>query len=261
MMKSKLVFFDVDGTLVSHVGKSHVPEPTTEALKRLVQKGHVPAVATARNLALTRKTAASLGIDLLVCCNGAQGVRKGELLYETFLSEDFTRTLRAEVEDPSFPRMSYALGAENVYTDLNEDALDAFILDQAGPNRKRSLASAEWIQLFCVFAPFPSLWRERRDLDVVDFPSSTEFPGSTELRPSGASKWSGIVRTAAAAGFDIEDIVTVGDGLNDLDMIRNASLGIAVGGAKPELKAVADFVAPDIDEGGILSAFCDLGLI
>jgi Cof subfamily protein (haloacid dehalogenase superfamily) len=255
MMKSKLVFFDIDGTLVSHVGKSHVPEPTAETLKRLVQKGHVPAVATARNLALTRKTAASLGIDLLVCCNGAQGVRKGELLYETFLSEDFTRALRAEVEDPSFPRMSYALSAENVYTDLSEDTLDAFILDQAGPNRKRPLASAERIQLFCVFAPFPSLWRQRQDLDVVDFPSSTEF------RPSGAFKWSGIVRAAAAAGFDIEDIVAVGDGLNDLDMIRNAPLGIAVGGAKPELKAVADFVSPDIDEGGILSAFCDLGLI
>jgi Cof subfamily protein (haloacid dehalogenase superfamily) len=254
-MKSKLVFFDIDGTLVSHVGKFHVPEPTLEALKRLAQKGHVPAVATGRNLALTRKTASSLGIDSLVCCNGAQGIRKGESLYEAFLGEDFTRALRALAENPSFSGKAYALDAENVYTDINEDFLDAFLLDQGGPGRKKTFAAVERVQLACVFAPIPPQWRKSWDLDIIEFPDSTEF------RPSGASKWSGIVRFATESGFDVEDIVTVGDGLNDVDMIQNASLGIAVGGAKPELKAVADFITQDIDEGGILSAFCDLGLI
>jgi Cof subfamily protein (haloacid dehalogenase superfamily) len=259
-MKSKLVFFDIDGTLVSHAGESHVPEPTVEALKRLVQKGHVPAVATARNLALTRKTAAALGIDLLVCCNGAQGILKGKLLYETFLGEDFARIFRerARAENSLFSRKTYALGAENVYTDLKEEKFDAFILSQVGFDCKKPLTSAERIQLACVFAPFPLRlreWRERRDVDVV------EFPSSTELRPPGVSKWSGIVRAAAAAGFGAEDLIAVGDGLNDVDMIQNASLGIAVGGAGPELKSAADFVARDIDEGGILSAFRDLGMI
>jgi Cof subfamily protein (haloacid dehalogenase superfamily) len=256
-MKSKLVFFDIDGTLVSHAGRSHVPKATAEALKRLAQKGHVPAVATARNLALTRKTAAALGIDLLVCCNGAQGVLKGELLYETFLSEDFARAFRewARAKNSPFSQKAYALDSENVYTDLNEDYLDAFILAQAGRDCKKPLAYAEWIQLVCVFEPFPPQWRERRDVDVVEFPNSTEF------RPPGTSKWSGIARAAAAAGFDAEDLVAVGDGLNDVDMIQNASLGIAVGGARPELKSVADFIAQDIDEGGILSAFRDLGMI
>ncbi|MDR1378996.1 MAG: Cof-type HAD-IIB family hydrolase [Synergistaceae bacterium] len=257
-MKSKLVFFDIDGTLVSYAGKSHVPEPTVEALKRLAQKGHVPAVATGRNLALTRKTASSLGIDSLVCCNGAQGIRKGESLYEVFLSEDFTQNFRSEFSSSS--RKSYALDAENVYTNMNEDYLDAYLLEQAGHSCKKNLISAERVHLVCVFDSdsFPPQWRKRRkswNLDIVEFPNSTEF------RPSGTSKWSGIVRLATAVGFDVKDIVTVGDGLNDMDMIQNASLGIAVGGAKPELKAVADFITQDIDEGGIFSAFCDLGLI
>ena len=55
--------------------------------------------------------------------------------------------------------------------------------------------------------------------------------------------------------------MTVGDGLNDMEMVRNAATGIAVGGANAELKAVADLVTEDIDEGGLLSAFRKLKMI
>ena len=47
-MEQKYIFFDIDGTLVSHVGNSHIPEATHEALARLKASGHVLAIATAR---------------------------------------------------------------------------------------------------------------------------------------------------------------------------------------------------------------------
>ncbi|MDR1979591.1 MAG: Cof-type HAD-IIB family hydrolase [Synergistaceae bacterium] len=252
-MNKKLVFFDIDGTLVSHVGKSHVPEPTAEAVKRLRQNGHTPAIATARNLALTRKTAAFFGIDLLVCCNGAYVARGDDDIRDTYLDEGFTGVFRAEAFSVS-PN-AYALDIRNVYTEMNEDYFEAFILDQAGYDCKKNLAAIERVQLAYIFAPLPDRWRGHEGVETIETPRYTEF------RPPRVSKWSGIVAAAAAAGFDLGDVVTVGDGLNDIEMVRNAPLGLAVGAANTELKAVADLVTEDIDQGGILSAFLKLDMI
>jgi Cof subfamily protein (haloacid dehalogenase superfamily) len=252
-MDKKLVFFDIDGTLISHVGKSHVPEPTVEAVKCLKKNGHVPAIATARNVVLTRKTAAFFGIDLIVCCNGAHVARGKDDICTLYLDEDFTKIFRAEAF--SLSPNAYALDMENVYTEMYQDYFKAFVFDQAGFDCTKKLAAIERFQLAYIFAPLPPRWRGHKNVDMIETPRYTEF------RPPGVSKWSGVVKAAAAAGFGLDNVVTVGDGLNDLEMVRNAPLGLAVGGAAAELKAIADFVTEDIDEGGIFSAFRKLDMI
>ena len=52
-MRRKYVFFDIDHTLLSHVGTSHIPPETREALRLLKANGHVPALATGRGAFLT----------------------------------------------------------------------------------------------------------------------------------------------------------------------------------------------------------------
>ena len=254
-MKKKLIFFDIDGTLVSHSGKSHVPEPTLQAVKALAGNGHVPAIATGRNLALTRKTAEIFDINLVVCCNGSHVARIAERcdIYRAWLSDEFVRVFRKSAFSISV--QAYALDAEHVYTDNEEYFINSFIAGQAGAGSKKKLAVMERAQLAYIFSTPPRAWVERGDVYAM------ETPGYTEFRPRGVSKWSGIVHAAADCGFGPEDIVAVGDGLNDLEMVENASLGIAVGAADSELKAVADVVADDIDEGGILSVFRSLGMI
>ena len=254
-MAKKLIFFDIDGTLISHVGKSHIPEPTVQAVKGLIKNGHVPAIATARNLALTRKIAAFFDIDIVVCCNGAHVacLAAGRDIYGTWLSDDFTREFRTEAS--SISKQAYALDAEHVYTDWNDVFLDAFIVEQAGAGGKKKLNSMQHAQLAYVFSTPPREWVRRDDVDAIG------ATGHTEFRPRGVSKWSGIVLASADLGFDFEDIVAVGDGVNDLEMVENACLGIAVGGANEGLKSVADLVTDDIDEGGIFSAFSSLGMV
>jgi hydroxymethylpyrimidine pyrophosphatase-like HAD family hydrolase len=59
------------------------------------------------------------------------------------------------------------------------------------------------------------------------------------------------------AGIPRENSVAIGDSPNDLDMIRYAALGIAVGNARDELKAEADVVvAAACGEGAVAEAFC-----
>ena len=254
-MDKKAIFFDIDGTLISHVGKSHIPAPTIQAVNELARNGHLPAIATGRNLALTRKTAAFFGIDFVVCCNGAHVacLAAGRNIYEAWLGDNFTRLFRASAS--SISEQSYALDAEHVYTNWKKDFLDSFITEQAGEGCKKELAALERAQLAYAFSMPYREWGDCRDVDAIDGFNYTEF------RPRGVSKWSGILRVVLDCGLDPENIVAVGDGSNDLEMVENASLGIAVGNAQDDLKAVADLVADDIDKGGILSVFRTLGMV
>jgi hydroxymethylpyrimidine pyrophosphatase-like HAD family hydrolase len=70
------------------------------------------------------------------------------------------------------------------------------------------------------------------------------------------NKWAGIRHVAARHGIRDEEIVAIGDDVNDLHMVRHAGLGVAMGNARPELLAVADrVIGHNRDEG--LAAFLE----
>ena len=64
-------------------------------------------------------------------------------------------------------------------------------------------------------------------------------------------KWQGVLRVARHRGIDPRAVIAVGDGMNDLPMIRAAGLGVAMGNAKPEVKRVAGRVIGGNDEDGV----------
>jgi hydroxymethylpyrimidine pyrophosphatase-like HAD family hydrolase len=77
----------------------------------------------------------------------------------------------------------------------------------------------------------------------------------------GETKSKGMQILLDTAGIRREDSVAIGDSANDLDMIRYAGIGIAVGNACGELKAAADWISAPCGEGGIVRALEHLGLI
>lgn len=66
-----------------------------------------------------------------------------------------------------------------------------------------------------------------------------------------ATKLHGVVRIAELLGIKIEEMIGVGDGYNDYPLLMACGLKIAMGNAASELKAIADFVAPTVDEDGV----------
>ena len=77
-----------------------------------------------------------------------------------------------------------------------------------------------------------------------------------EIFDPAVNKWEGVLHLARRHGIDPRQIVAVGDDVNDLPMIRNAGLGVAMGNAREEVKAAAKRVIGTNDEEG-LSAFLD----
>lgn len=75
-----------------------------------------------------------------------------------------------------------------------------------------------------------------------------------EFNAADAHKGAALARLAAHLGFGIENVMSFGDGLNDLTMVRDAGFGVAMANAVPEVLAAAKFVAPSNDEDGVAVA-------
>jgi HAD superfamily hydrolase (TIGR01484 family) len=72
-----------------------------------------------------------------------------------------------------------------------------------------------------------------------------------EVFDPGVNKWQGILHVANAHGIDPAQIIAIGDDVNDIPMISQAGLGVAMGNAKDEVKAVAGRVIGRNDEDGL----------
>jgi hydroxymethylpyrimidine pyrophosphatase-like HAD family hydrolase len=75
-----------------------------------------------------------------------------------------------------------------------------------------------------------------------------------ELFDRDASKWRGVRKLAQMLGVDVSRVVAIGDHINDLDMLQNAALGVAMGNAVPEAKAVAKRQTASNAEDGVAEA-------
>jgi Cof subfamily protein (haloacid dehalogenase superfamily) len=74
------------------------------------------------------------------------------------------------------------------------------------------------------------------------------------LTAQGVGKDSGVRAIAAAYGLRLEDVMVVGDALNDLAAMHAVGFPVAMGNAEPELLAMARLVVADVDAGGLAQA-------
>ena len=72
-----------------------------------------------------------------------------------------------------------------------------------------------------------------------------------EVFDPAVNKWQGLLHVANAHGIDPADIIAIGDDVNDLPMIRNAGLGVAMGNARLEVQQAAMRVIGRNDEDGL----------
>jgi Cof subfamily protein (haloacid dehalogenase superfamily) len=76
-------------------------------------------------------------------------------------------------------------------------------------------------------------------------------PTFLEILPQGSSKGTALEFLAPRLGIALADVIAVGDNLNDLEMIRTAGLGVAMGNAPAEVQSHADYVTATNDNEGL----------
>lgn len=86
---------------------------------------------------------------------------------------------------------------------------------------------------------------------------TSSFGGVLELMSKGVSKFDTLLVLADKLGFSRENIATIGDGLNDLEMTQGSKLSFAMGNGREELKEIASHIVSDNNSGGIREA-CEI---
>ena len=123
----------------------------------------------------------------------------------------------------------------------------------------------------CSFAKI-TVWRSPIPLEelatrigpeIGALPSSLglEGSGSGELHLRSVDKADGMRLAAEHLGIAMADTIGIGDGMNDLGMLRAAGTGIAIAGAPAEVQRAADMLAPPPEELGISAVLDRLGLL
>ena len=91
--------------------------------------------------------------------------------------------------------------------------------------------------------------------------ASRWHPIFADINVKGVDKASGIREFAFYYDFDISHTIAFGDGGNDVSMLREAGIGIAMGGAAESIRAVSDYVTDTVDNDGIRNALIHFGFI
>lgn len=253
------MFFDIDGTLVSF--KSHtVPESARRAIARLREQGVKVFIATGRlmkHVAIVN----DIEVDGYITVNGGYCITSaGEVIFESA----FPRATVERVIDLS----------EQYGFDLNVMTHQDMYVSSMGERVKkiasminimptvadvRAIAATQPVVQMC---PYISRELEQEIMPLLpDCVGSRWIETFMDLNVRGVDKSLGIQQVMNYYGLTMAEAMAFGDGGNDLPMVRDAAVGVAMGNACDELKAVADYITSSVDEDGVSRALEHFGLI
>ena len=261
----KAIFFDVDGTLWDKEEK--IPPSTIKAIHQLQTNGHLAFICTGRTRAFFKdERLLSIGFDGIVSGCGTTVEYGGVDLFYLKLTNEAIRealpVLRAHHIQPVME------GRYDIYLDKEDFADLGFLalLEHDSHGHVISLSDNfdRWeaskmtvVTSHCVGDDMDQVMKKLGHL--YDF--KVHHFGIAEMVPKGYHKGSGIQIVCDHLGIPIEDTIAVGDGPNDLDMLRMAGTGVAMGNATEDARAAADYVTADLHDAGIWKACEHLGLL
>ncbi|NLG68226.1 MAG: HAD family phosphatase [Firmicutes bacterium] len=244
---------DIDGTLLDDGGR--LSRSNREALGQLIERGVHVTLATGRTLAASRELAARIGIRLpLITCNGSQVVDpSGAVLMERRLAPetvDDVVDLAGRLGLCGFAYLTKGVvpvagGERRADHLLAEDRARLLApVTRPGPDAPW-YAEGGGIKLLLLGEPAAADALERAAAaGRQPFSAVRSGPDCIEVMAPGVSKATGLRFLSSRLGLPLERVVAVGNAGNDLEMVRQAGVGVAVATAEPQLLALADYVAP-----------------
>ncbi len=282
----KMIAVDLDGTMLNSYGE--VTENTKRVVKQTIQKGTDIIIASGRSIDSIKSIAEEIGSSkYMIAGNGAvvYDIKTNQILYEKYIPKSKAIDIIKSCEQNSI--------YYNVYTNQSiiADSLRYNVLYYYKENLKKEDAKKTRITLvdnvpkyieemkdekimkifICdrtksVFNSIVKKFSEISDLDVLDVShmsrkvikhGTVDIPIEyyyTEISMKNVDKWYAIEFLMDKLGIQKEEVMTIGDNMNDKKMIQEAGLGITMKGSSPSVTEVADFVTEDNNHEGVAKA-------
>ncbi|MEH7415234.1 Cof-type HAD-IIB family hydrolase [Neobacillus drentensis] len=234
----KLVALDMDGTLLNNKGK--VSEGNRKAINAAKEKGVIVILSTGRSLLTVREHADDLELtSYLVTVNGSEiWDEKRELVERNIVNPEHIQWMW-ELSKQHKTKF-WAINTERTWhNEMPED-----------------LHKSDWLKFGFTIEDDVT-----RELVYQELTAKSEFEltNSTmkniEVNAAGIHKARGLSVVCSRLGIDMKNVMAVGDSRNDLMMIKEAGLGVAMGNAQEVVKETADWITATNEEDGVAKAF------
>ena len=258
MEQIKVIFFDIDGTLIDMKTK-YITARTVEALRRLRANGIKLCIATGRS-PMTLPDFGGAEFDAFLTFNGSLCYAGADTIFSNPIAhKDVLRLIEnaAALGRPVAVATRDTIAANGTDTDLT----DYFAIANEVPRMADDFDAVcgqgvYQLMLGCRAADYPALMAGVDGAKVAAW-----WDRAADIIPASGGKGIGIEKVLAYYGFDRSQAMAFGDGNNDIEMLTAVGHGVAMANASPDLKAVASDVCGGVAEDGIYHYCAKLGLI
>lgn len=276
---SKIIFIDVDGTLVDY--ENNLPKSAVDAIRQARKNGHKVYICTGRSKAEVYQEIWDIGLDGMIGGNGAYVEDNGKVVQHRLITLEQCKKI---VDWLHNRKLEFYLESNNgLFASENfEETGDPVIKKYAAYKGKDGADTMTVRKLFPDMIFNGELYRD--DLNKVSFILNTyddylaakkDFPdlkvgtwggkGDTALfgdfGVKDLSKSKGIADLLEYLKVDKSDTIAFGDSKWDIDMFKFCSVSVCVGDGGDDAKAAATFVTDAVMDDGIYNAFKKLKLI
>ena len=254
---TKALFLDIDGTLVSFA-THQIPASTIQALEEAKQHGHLVFIATGRPRILINNLAPlqqrSL-IDGYVTMNGGYCFVGDEVIYKSAIPAGEAHTLLSYCTERSVPCV--VVGEHDICVCHADQRVRSIFYDYLHAAPIPEVAPDEALRGREVFQMTPFIV-ETQEAELRPHLPHCEIgrwhPAFADITALGNTKQRGIDQVCRRFGIAVDETLAIGDGGNDIPMLRHAGIGVAMGNANPIVQAAADYVTDTVDNDGLAKA-------
>lgn len=280
ILKKKVIFLDIDGTLVLPSG--FVSPLVQKAISLARNNGHYVFLCTGRNRVGVQKLM-SIGFDGAICSAGGYIEMNGEKIYESFLSEEDVQEARL-----TFEKYHILYNMEATHKTFSSDQLnELFVRDVIQGNvmnsemqrlineQKENYNIHDFkdyeknpipIHKICFIAQSRDALQQvqnqlsyKYNFVIHDLFSINTING--EIIKKGINKGKAIQQVVEALGLSIEDTICFGDSMNDLEMIQACHHSVVMENGVAELKKYASSICESVQNDGVYYEMERLGLL
>lgn len=258
-MRQKVIFFDIDDTLLNSEKK--LPQSAEESIHKLQDKGYTIAIATGRSPFTFKDLRERLDIHSYVSLNGQYVVHNDQVIYKHPLDFTTLKQLMKHSKQNNHPLLFISdtnWQTNSPYNKHVEETIRTLkvpyeVIFDAGPFGKEENLQ---VILFCEDSEEDSYKQFHQHFDFVRW---HEY--ATDVLPKGGSKAIGVKHLLKAMGIDKENAYAFGDGLNDIEMLKWIPNSVAMGNAAEVVQNSAQIVTTSVEEDGIANGLQKLGLL
>lgn len=255
----KAVFFDVDGTLTSFATHT-VPDSTIEALNRLRELGIRAFICTGRGRSHLKVVLQIIPFtfDGIVAMNGQYCYDDNGFLDSHPMDDADVATITAWLDHHPDAVANYCEDDTVYFNQVTETMRSSW--RQLGKTAPRILVDDPHTRTASHATYQISTYISReQEAEVVSLCHNVTgvrwHPDFVDLIPADGGKPRGMRAFMRHYGITREQTMAFGDGGNDMTMLKYAGIGVAMGNANDDVKAVADYVTDDVDHAGVMHAF------